>query len=385
MPPEQPGPKGLSITLPFQPGAKLCQQFYWRCVRPILDTHLPGLPHAAALLDSGSEVLGFDDAMSTDHHWGPRVLLFLNQNDHRDYAPAIHDTLALELPTEFEGYPTNFTAPDPEDNGTQLLAPLAQGPVNHRVPCHTFQGFMAEYLNLDIEQPIEPVDWLTFSEQRLLTLTAGPVFYDAVGLNEDRARFNYYPQDVWLYLLAAGWSRVGQEDHLMGRAGFIGDELGSAIIGARLVRDVMRLCFLMERTYAPYPKWFGSAFKRLPPASSLSPHLTGALQAKTWQEREGFLVQAYEVLAARHNTLGLTEPIPDKAISFFGRPFQVVALHGFAEALLRKVQDPRVQVIAQLPLIGSLDLFSDNTDLNSNPLWRPRVRQLYSDRCLQGR
>jgi hypothetical protein len=34
-------------------------------------------PHAAALLDSGSEVLGFDDAMSTDHHWGPRVLLLL--------------------------------------------------------------------------------------------------------------------------------------------------------------------------------------------------------------------------------------------------------------------------------------------------------------------
>ncbi len=37
----------------------------------------------------------------------------------------------------------------------------------------------------------------------------------------------------------------------------IGDEVGSALIGSRLVRDIMRLCFLMEQTYAPYAKWFG--------------------------------------------------------------------------------------------------------------------------------
>ncbi len=353
------------MTLPFQPGAKLCEQFYWRSVRPILDTRFPALAHAAALLDSGSEVLGFDDAMSTDHDWGPRVMLFLNQDDHQRHAQAIQAALAQQLPEEFEGYATRFAEPEPG------------GPLNLRVPCQTFRGFIAGYLNFDIEQPLEPADWLTFSEQPLLTLTTGPVFYDAVGLNDARAPFNYYPQDVWLYLLAAGWSRVAQEDHLMGRAGFAGDELGSALIGARLVRDVMRLCFLMERTYAPYPKWFGSAFRRLAVAPSLTPLLTGAVQATTWQEREGYLVPAYEILAARHNALGLTEPMPEKAASFFSRPFQVVALNGFVEALLRKVQDPRVQAIARLPLIGSLDLFSDNTDLHSNPLWRTRLRDLF--------
>ncbi|MEP7355704.1 MAG: DUF4037 domain-containing protein, partial [Anaerolineales bacterium] len=229
------------MTAPSLPGAKLSEQFYWRCVCPILDAHFPRLPHAAALLDSGSEVLGFDDDMSSDHGWGPRVLIFLNRDDHRQFAPAIHETLAHELPAEFEGYSTNFSEPDPKDNGTQRLAPMTQGAVNHRVPCFTFQGFIAERLNFDIGQPLEPADWLTFSEQRLLTLTRGPVFHDAIGLNDARAEFNYYPRDVWLYLLAAGWARVGQEDHLMGRAGFAGDELGSAIIAARLVRDSMRL------------------------------------------------------------------------------------------------------------------------------------------------
>ena len=48
------------------------------------------------------------------------------------------------------------------------------------------------------------------------------------------AKFAYYPHDVWLYLMAAGWSRIGQEERLMGRAGLVGDELRSAVIGARL-------------------------------------------------------------------------------------------------------------------------------------------------------
>ena len=324
-------------TVPTQLGAKLCERFYWSCVRPILDASFPGLPHAAALIDSGSEVLGFDDAMSTDHNWGPRVLLFLSPADHPRYAPAVRDVLARQLPYEFEGYPTSFTPPDADDNSTQLLERLTAGPVHHRVPCQTFPGFIAEYLNFDLEQSLEPVDWLTFSEQHLLTLTAGPVFYDAIGLNEARVHFSYYPRDVWLYLLAAGWARLGQEEHLMGRAGQSGDEIGSAIIGARLVRDIMRLCFLMERTYAPYPKWFGSAFRRLAPAPALSPLLAGALQAPTWQQREACLVLAYETLAARYNALGLTEPLPGKTTSFFGRPFRVIALHGFAQALLRQI------------------------------------------------
>ncbi len=57
----------------FVPGRELAQAFYWQAVRPILDGHLPGLPHAAGLVGRGSEVQGFDDLTSTDHAWAPRV------------------------------------------------------------------------------------------------------------------------------------------------------------------------------------------------------------------------------------------------------------------------------------------------------------------------
>ena len=58
-------------------GRELCRALYDRHVAPALERSLPGLPHAAALLGRGSEVLGFDDEMSRDHNLEARVVLFL--------------------------------------------------------------------------------------------------------------------------------------------------------------------------------------------------------------------------------------------------------------------------------------------------------------------
>jgi hypothetical protein len=361
----------------FIPGLQLSAEFYREAVSPILAAEVPTMPHSAALIGSGSEVLGFDTEMSSDHHWGPRVMIFLREDDHTRYHEAIRETLSLQLPRTFHGYPTNFTPPNPDDNGTQLLRVAEAGPINHRVEVLTVRGFWLDYLGFDIDQPLEPIDWLTFPEQKLRTLTAGAVYHDDIGLQAVRDRFAYYPQDVWLYLLAAGWARIGQEEHLMGRAGYVGDEIGSALIGARLVRDIMRLCFLMERQYAPYPKWFGTAFKQLDSAATLAPILQQALSASSWQERQDHLAVAYESVAARHNALGLTEPLPEKTTSFFGRPFRVIGGEKFSRALCDRITDPVVRRWIEWPLIGGVDLISDNTDLLSDPRWRLALRNLW--------
>lgn len=361
----------------FIPGLELSGLFFSEAVRPILDADFPGLRYAAALIHTGSEVLGFDTEMSADHGWGPRVDLFLADADHAALRDVIDAALRHKLPHAFRGYPTSFTEPDPTDNGTQHLEARTSGPVNHKVNVFTPRGFFLNYLAFDITRDIEPADWLTFPEQKLRTVTRGAVFHDEVGLEHSRARFGYYPRDVWLYLLACGWARVGQEEHLMGRAGSVGDEIGSALIGARLVRDLMRLCFLMERTYAPYPKWFGTAFQQLSCAAELSPSLRAALRAETWPERERHLVSAYEHVARMHNALGLTDPLPEVARDFFGRPFRVIALHGHADALLARITAPAVKRIAARQPIGSLEQFSDSTDLVSHAAWRPALRKLY--------
>jgi hypothetical protein len=362
----------------FTPGLELSRAFFAEVVKPILDDRYSSLRYSAALLGSGSEVLGYDTEMSTDHEWGPRVDLFLGEDEPEAVRASIDVTLRESLPVTFRGYSTNFGAPDPSDRGVRALEHVMAGPICHKIEIYTVRDFFRSYLGVDVAQPLEPSDWLTLPEQKLLTITSGPVFNDEVGLEAQRQRFQYYPQDVWLYLLASGWTRIGQEEHLMGRAGIAGDEIGSAIIAARLTRDLMRLCFLMERVYAPYPKWFGTAFQQLRCANALTPHLRAALAADSWQARERALVPAYELVASMHNALGITAPVRANARPFFGRPFQVIALNGFADAIVATITDVSVRRLAQRPLIGGLDQFSDSTDLIDNPEFRTVLKQLWS-------
>lgn len=362
----------------FIPGLQLSGLFFHEAVKPFLDARFPALRYSAALLGAGSEVLGFDTPMSTDHGWGPRLMLFLSEDDHAAYSESISHMLRDHLPHNFRGYPTSFTPPDPADNGTQLLQNTDSGLVNHRVNVLTLRGFVRALLAFDITQTTEPADWLTFPQQTLRSLTAGAVYHDDIGLQSVRNSFAYYPRDVWLYLLAAGWMRISQEEHLMGRAGFVEDEIGSALIAARLVRDIMTLCFMMEKQYAPYPKWFGTAFMKLACSPALAPVLRQAQTAERWQAREELLATAYETIATMHNALGITEPLPARVSNFHNRPFRVIHGERFADALCARITDPAVQRIATRPLIGGIDQFSDSTDLRSDPRWRAGLKTLYT-------
>lgn len=327
----------------FVPGLELGRQCYVELVRPILEAGFPGLPHSAALLGRGSEVLGFDDEMSTDHDWGPRVLLFLREEDHDRHGAELDRILRRELPASFRGRP-----------------------VDHEV--HTVRGYFRQELAVDVGGEIEARDWLTFPEHGLRTFTAGEVYHDEVGLDVVRDRLAYYPRDVWLYLLVTGWWRVHPEANLVGRAGHVGDELGSALIGSRLVSDLMRLCFLMERQYAPYSKWFGTAFSRLACGPDLTPILWRVVRAETWQGREEALVAAYEKLAAMHNALQLTAPVSLEIERMWDRPFKV-AWADFPGLLREQIQDPTVLGIADRWPTGPVDQVR-------HLLWPARNRRL---------
>src|ERR1700761_611094 len=111
-------------------GLDLAGAFYQQLVLPILREHFGHVNHSAGVIGMGSEVLGFDTEMSTDHHWGPRLQLFL-ADDQIHLAAEISSRLATSLPVTFMGYPTNWTESD--DSHVQLLHPIAHGPVKHRV------------------------------------------------------------------------------------------------------------------------------------------------------------------------------------------------------------------------------------------------------------
>ncbi|MGV1006280.1 MAG: hypothetical protein ACOYEV_16265 [Candidatus Nanopelagicales bacterium] len=53
-------------------GSALAEAYYQAVVVPLLAVSRPAMPHVAARLGSGSDVLGLDDALSRDHDWGLR-------------------------------------------------------------------------------------------------------------------------------------------------------------------------------------------------------------------------------------------------------------------------------------------------------------------------
>ena len=73
----------------FIPGRDLCGAFYDEAVRPLLT----GRRHSAALLGWGSDVLGYDTERSTDHGWGPRLLLMVEPGNVEDLSSLLDDQL----------------------------------------------------------------------------------------------------------------------------------------------------------------------------------------------------------------------------------------------------------------------------------------------------
>lgn len=351
----------------FLPGLELNRRFHAEAVRPILAEAFPGLVYAAALIGYGSDVLGYDTVRSTDHEWGPRLLLFLRPEDEAACGQDVDATLREHLPPTFAGYPTNFSQPDTADGGVRRIEPSAGGPVNHHVQTMTIDDLTRWELGMPIpvDVPLTSVDWLTFTEQKLLEVTAGAVYHDGWGqLTMLREQLAYYPHDVWLYRLSAQWQRISQEEAFLGRCGEAGDDLGSRLVAARLVRDLMRLCFLLERRYAPYSKWIGTAFSRLEGAEILTPLFTATLSASDWHEREQPLAQAYAEVARRQNALGLT-PAQDERVSYYhNRPFLVIHADRFAAALAGAITDDTLRRITRTPgLIGAVDQWVDSTDM----------------------
>jgi hypothetical protein len=137
---------------------------------------------------------------------------------------------------------------------------------------------------------------------------------------------------------------------------------------------MMRLCFLMERRYAPYSKWFGTAFQRLDCYPQIAPRLQAILAAGTFAEREAGFSQVYPLLAEMHNALGITPPLETRTRTYSEwhalrsgidhlaledarntRPFQVLFAGRFTHAILKQVQDPALQAL--IHTAGSVNQF----------------------------
>ena len=359
--------------IPFIKGLDLSQRFYEEGVRPLLARHFPRLPYAASRIDWGSDVLGFDTPTSRDHDWGPRLTLFLAPDDLEHFEPQLRQLFATELPLEIAGYPTNFAQ---HEDGTGHMVATDRHPIDPNINYETIPNYFNWYLRYDVSKPPTLAQWLTFSQQHLRTIRRGRIFHDDLGLEGIRRSLDYYPHDIWLYLMANQWRRLDQEEPFVGRCGHVGDEIGSALVAARQIDNIMRLGFLIAREYAPYYKWFGTAFAKLPFANRFIPPFEAVFAAREWTERQTALVEAYELMAQRHNEQAITDPVTASRAYFHERPYLVIHAGAFADALREAIKDE--SVLALPPYLGSIDQYVDSTDILSHAAQFASFQSLYT-------
>jgi uncharacterized protein DUF4037 len=341
-------------------GAELARGFFADVVEPLLSRARPGLAYAAGRLGSGSDVLGLDDGMSRDHDWGCRLTLLVDQ-DARDQVPQISQVLEQGLPERFGEYPVRF--PITWDSS-----------VSHRVEVATVADFAATRLGADPTAGLSVLDWLSLTGQSVLEVTAGPVFADRTRtLAAVRTLLAWYPPDVERYVLAAGWQRLCQSMPMMGRTAEAGDELGSRLLSAELIGDLLWLAFALSRRWAPYAKWRGTVFRSLPVAATLGPLLDAAAAAPGWRERENALAAGCEVLLDIQREHG--QPAPESAvIPFFDRPYRTVD-EAVPHGLLAAITDPEVARLP--PMVGSIEQWVDSTDVLARPGRRAALQTAY--------
>lgn len=326
----------------FRSAAEVGVGFHTDVIAPLVGD----VGYAAGLLGWGSDVLGYDTARSMDHGWGPRVAVLVDGDQVERVRQAVEDG----LPDEYDGYAVRF--------GWDAQEP------GHHVTVATLGDWLRGHLGFDASQGIGIADWLVTPQQQILGVVAGRVYADDGRLAAVREALAWYPDQLWRWMLACQWSRIAQEEAFVQRTHEVGDELGSRVVAARLVRDLMRLALLQSRTYAPYTKWLGTAFAGLEHPDGLDNALADAVAAAAYADREQALITAYELVARRHNTLGITEELDPSPRPYFDRPAQVIGADRFVHACLATVTD---EAVARCGLIGSIDQFADNTDVLSNP------------------
>jgi hypothetical protein len=340
-------------------GRSLAGRYYADVVAPLLLSRWPDLPHAAGRLGSGSDVLGLDDEMSRDHDWGLRLTVLVEADVRR----SVGDLLAQCLPETFEGRPTRLTF-------TGQREPTLGAEVQ------TAEQFVRSRLGLDPRTGMQPHDWLTVTGQAVLEVVAGPVFHDSAGeITDIRKWLQWYPDDVWRCVIAADWARLAEEMPLMSRAGHRGDELGSRVIAGRLVDIAMHLGFLLARQWAPYSKWRGIAFSRLPSMQPVQDALDATLRAGPWRDRQARLAAALDELQRIQREQGLSNR-PAATVPFYDRPY----LHPDQQIitdLLSTVTDPLLRRLAGGR--GSIEQQTDNVALLVNPTARRAVMAAESE------
>ena len=233
-------------------GLELAKAYYETYGAPMLHEQFAAVEHliAVGLVGSGSECLGYDDTISTDHDFEPGFCLFLPGEDVVDRRTAfLLERAYAKLPQEFGGFKRAKIAP--------------VGGSRHGVI--RMADFFAEKVGSP-DGELTARAFLTLPEYALLEATNGAVFRDDLGaFTAIRQKLSYLPEDVRRKKLAGNLLIMAQAGQYNYNRCLSHGETGAAqLAAAEFVKATMSAVFLLNRRYQPYYKWSFRALRALP-------------------------------------------------------------------------------------------------------------------------
>jgi hypothetical protein len=227
-------------------GLELSEQLYRDKVRACLATEFPEYEAriAVGLAGPGSECFGYDDAISRDHDFAPRLCLWLTEADAR--------AIGQRLQERYAAWTAEFDAVTP-------MAADRSGAVAIPDWYRRFTGSPGA--------PTDAIGWLRVPEHLLAAATNGRVFRDDLGeFSAIRAQLLAgYPPDVKRKRLAARLFTMGQAgQYNLPRCLKRGDAVAARFAETEFLRATLEAVCILNGRYAPYYKWLYRAASELP-------------------------------------------------------------------------------------------------------------------------
>ena len=233
-------------------GIELSKEYFEAFGKEVLETEfsaaLPLL--AVGLVGGGSECLGFDDEVSTDHDFEPGFCIFLPDEETVDRRTAfLLERAYAKLPKEFMGF---------------IRSPL--NPVGgNRHGVIRMEDFFLEKVG-SRDGRLSLGQWFSVPEQGLLEATSGAVFFDNLGkFSEIRKRLGYFPEDIRLKKLSGHLLLMAQSgQYNYNRCILRGNTAAAQMAVFEFTKSALHTIYLLNRTYMPYYKWSFRGLEGLP-------------------------------------------------------------------------------------------------------------------------
>jgi hypothetical protein len=272
-------------------GLELSRAYYAQHGRPMLEAEFSDLLPllAVGLFGSGSECLGFDDAVSEDHDFEPGFCILLPEEALVDRRQAfLLERAYAKLPREFMGYTRS------------LMNPVGGAR----------RGVMrtADFFTRTVGTPNGVLDlraWLTIPEQALLEATNGEVYHDPFGeVTRIRKTLSAFPEDVRRKRLAGQLLLMAQAgQYNVARCKQHGEPEAAQLACVEFVKSAVSAVFLLNRRYQPYYKWSFRALRGLPELSELAAPLSKLLTAPAADTIETVSAAVIAALQAQNLTV----------------------------------------------------------------------------------